>query len=305
MKKMLSTICVTVALVLSFCCFSGCGASQENGTNSDTEKTNQTDAKQEMKIEDITWTVDEGILDGERCVMLSFTNNSSFTVTNLELSFKEKANISEEKRNQYFEDIKEITDFDETDPDDVSDLEDLKKEKIAVTAESSVLCKPGESVNNQKCRYYTGYYTLENMEHFELVEPDMAKIKYVNDNMIITAYYDFHSKKFTKDSKTEPAFNWTDKEIGNDVPKPQADVVVVKSDYGTSYSFEILGWKIEDFNAYVNECKNSGFTVDEHEYSGYFSAKNENGCDISAHYDEDDFSVSVYLTKHEQKTETE
>ena len=36
------------------------------------------------------------------------------------------------------------------------------------------------------------------MNHFNLVEPDVATIKYINDNKIYTSYYDFSTKNIQK-----------------------------------------------------------------------------------------------------------
>ena len=46
--------------------------------------------QRKINIKDIAWNVDEGIADGERCVLLDYTNNTNYTITDFELTFKEK-----------------------------------------------------------------------------------------------------------------------------------------------------------------------------------------------------------------------
>ena len=257
----------------------------------------ETDSKSNnLKIEDIDWSVDEGIVDGDRYVMLSYTNNSKYTISYFEISFSEKSDITEEQKAKYFEDIKKIVEVDESDPEDVSDFEELKSREISMSVESEQVCSPGESISNEKCNYYSGYYYLRNIEHFNLVEPDIAVIKYIDDNKIYTLNYDFKSKKYTKDNKTEVAFYWTEKAIGSNIPKPKADIVSCGVDYDDRFSFDIHGWSLSDFDAYVDECQGKGFTVDKREHEGFYSADSENGYNIYLSFDEDDGEVSAHIS---------
>ena len=66
-----------LAVVLSVAaCFAGCGSSET--TNNPGGST----AKEKINIEDISWKVDEGIVDGDRYVLLNYTNNTQYTITN-------------------------------------------------------------------------------------------------------------------------------------------------------------------------------------------------------------------------------
>lgn len=299
MKKLVGLfgIILVISMITSY--FSGC----ETGEAENNSKGNNS---KDLPIEDIAWSVDEGVIDGERYVMLSYTNNSKYTISNIEISFKEKDKLTDEQKTKYFEDIKKIAEVDESDPDDVSDFQELKSREISMSVESNQVCRPGESVSNQKCHYYSGYFYLRNIEHYNLVEPDIATIKYIDSNKIVTVNYDFKSKKYTKDTKTDVAFYWTEKEIGNIIPKPKADIVSCDGiDYDDSFSFNIYGWTLDEFNSYVKECQSKGFTVDKREYEGFYSADNENGYNVYLSYDEDDASVSAHISSSKSTDNSE
>jgi len=300
MKITVRFLSVSLLMVMLLSLFAGCG---NNATKSDS-KVEKESKSNDLKIEDIDWSDDEGIVDGERFVMLSYTNNSKFTISNFEITFSEKSDITEEQKTKYFEDVKKIAEVDENDPDDASDFEELKSREISMSVESEQVCRSGESISNEKCHYYSGYYYLRNIEHFNLVEADIAVIKYIDDNKIYTVNYDFKSKKYTKDNKTEVAYYWTEKEIGNNIPKPKADIVSCGVDYDDRFSFDIHGWALDDFNAYVKECQEKGFTVDKREHEGFYSADSETGFNIYLNFDEDDGEVyAIISAKSAEKSE--
>ncbi len=70
---------VIMSLLVSL---TGCGSSK---TTSSSPKKNQ--------YKRYCLNVDEGIADGERCVLLDYTNNTNYTITDFELTFKEKKRI--------------------------------------------------------------------------------------------------------------------------------------------------------------------------------------------------------------------
>lgn len=93
-KKMFIVI---MSLLVSL---TGCGSS----------KTTSSSPKEKINIKDIAWNVDEGIVDGERCVLLDYTNNTNYTITGFELTFKEKKNITEEENQNYIQKLKSHVD---------------------------------------------------------------------------------------------------------------------------------------------------------------------------------------------------
>ena len=80
------------------------------------------------------------------------------------------------------------------------------------------------------------------------------------------------------------------------IPKPSA--LVVKKDGrddDTLFSFKVFGVTLSDFNTYVSECKNRGFSVDPGSYEGFYTADNENGYNVYLFFNEDNYSFSGWI----------
>lgn len=301
-KKVLCTFIAVIAAASATLVFTGCsndGASQasSNGTNnadSNASATSQTEkptqSRETIKIEDIDWNVDEGIVNGKKYVLLDYTNNSKFTIADFELTFKEKSSVTEEQKESYFSDIQSKMSFSD------DDMQQFKEKEISMHAETSKVVEPGESVKNVNCYYYSGIYYLMDINHFNLVEPDIATIKYVDNDKLYTVYYDFSSKKYSEEEDAEVAYYWTTTELGNKIPKP--DVKVAQkyiSDNEDSFGIEAFGVSTDQFNSYADKCKELGFTEDVSEYDTRYSAKDKDGYDLTISYSEDDDSMTITL----------
>lgn len=304
-KKNLCTFIAVIVAASATIVFGGCSdngapqastgsegvASQTSDDSSAVSQTKQPEKKREtIKIDDIAWNVDQGIVDGEKYVLLDYTNNSKYTVTDFEMTFKEKGSVTEEDKENFYNEIKDK--FSMSD----DDISELKQRDISMHAETEKIVEPGESAKNINCYYYSGIYYLKDINHFNLVEPDVATIKYINDNKIYTSYYDFSTKKYSEDENTEEAYYWTTSELGTKIPKP--DVKVVKkyiSDNENSFGFEAYGLSLDQFNEYVDKCKQLGFTVDESSYEGYYSADDKDGYNVYLSYKEDDDYMTVTI----------
>ncbi len=95
-EKVLTTLAVIISLTL---CFAGCSNSASAGIS------NSSAEKEKINIEDISWSVDEGIVDGDRYVLLNYANNTEYTITDFEITFKEKGDISDEEKANFYSDI--------------------------------------------------------------------------------------------------------------------------------------------------------------------------------------------------------
>ncbi len=96
-------------------------------------------------MEDISWNVDEGIVDGDHYVLLDYTNNTQYTITNFALTFKEKTGIIEEEKENFYLDIQQ--NFELSD----EEMEDLKNQPISMPPEMDRVVNPNESVSNINC----------------------------------------------------------------------------------------------------------------------------------------------------------
>ena len=279
-----------LAVVLSMSvCFAGCGSSET------TNDTGSSTAKEKINIEDISWKVDEGIVDGERYVLLNYTNNTQYTLTNFELTFKEKAGITEEEKENFYSDIQEK--FEASD----EDMEDIKSQPISMHAETDRVVNPGESVSNINCYYYGGSFYLKDINHYNLVEPDIATIKYIDEDKIFTLYYDYASKKYSAEADTEIAYQWSQTDLGSKIPKLDVKVVESGRDDESIFMFDAYGLSLEQFNAYVEKCKELGYTIEPSSFEGFYSADNTEGYNVYLCYDEKDYSMSGTISAPETK----
>lgn len=281
-----------LAVILSMAiCFAGCGSNEttnNHGINA---------AKEKIDIEDISWNVDEGIVDGDRYVLLNYTNNTQYTLTNFEITFKEKTGITEEEKASFYSDIQQ--NFEASD----EDMEELKSRPISMHAETDRVVNPSESASNINCYYYGGSFYLKDINHYNLVEPDIATIKYIDENKIFTVYYDYGSKKYSAETETEIAYQWSQTDLGSRIPKPDVKVVESGRDDEIIFMFDAYGLSLEQFNAYVEECKGLGYTIEPGSFEGFYSADNTEGYNVYLYYDEKDYSMSVTISAPETKSE--
>lgn len=295
MKKIVYLIALFVVILSLPLGFSGCGADASgNGDNAGS-------ATSSFQIEDLDWSVAEGIADGERYALLDYTNNSKYTVIEFEMQFKQKDGITDEEKEKYYSDVKEMFSIDESDPDDAEHFEDIKNRDIAMYAKSKQIAKAGETVSGIHCYYYSGYYYVKDMNHYALVVPDIATIRYIDKEKVFTVYYDYSAQKYTYDSKTEPAYYWTERGLEKVIPKPEADYVKNSGwDDSSCFIFEVCGWTVDDFNSYVKQCKEYGFIIDAEDADGIYIADSADGYNIELFYDENDFSMSGAVTLIEE-----
>ena len=280
MKQFKSFIEVFLVILMVGSLFACNSSEGEKTALSNSEKANS------IEIEDISWNVDEGIVDGERYVLLSYTNNSKYTISSFEITFKEKPGIKDEEKENFFADVKEKFEFSD------DDLTELKEESISMHTETDKVVNPGESVKDAYCFYYSGYYYVKDVGHYNLVEPDIATIKYIDDDKIHTTYYDFASKKYSVDDETQVAYQWSKTDLGNKIPKPEVKVLEGGRDDESVFMFDAYGMSLEQFDAYVEQCKELGYTVNERSHEGFYSADNDEGYNVYLYYENDDDEMS-------------
>lgn len=292
MKRIIERALATMLMVSVVVCMSACGASGEGGTGG--TASNKVEGP---KIEDIEWSVDEGISDGKRIPMLSITNNSSATIAGFEIEFTERGDLTDEERNTFFTDVKEQFELGD---DDMAEMQD---KAVGMHAETERVVLPGESISGIDLYYFQGYYYMRDMGHYSLVEPDIAIIDFVDGSIIYEEYYDFKSDKYTMGSEVENAQYWTTTELGTMIPKPEVPVLKQAVDNAHHFTFEAYGMSIEEFNSYVAQCKEKGFTVDPTEHDGFYAADNAEGYDIYANYYEDECMLHFSIDAPEEDSE--
>ena len=176
-------------------------------------------------------------------------------------------------------------------------MEEIKNKKIEFYAKSNRIVNKNKTVKNQRVYYYSGIYYLQDASYINLADPSTATIEYISNDKIHTAYYDYKSKEYTEDEKTEKAIYWTKGTFKDKLPKPKAQVI--KKDYidnKKSFSFVACGLTKDDYDSYVDKCKKMGYTVNADNFDDSYYAKNSEGYKIDIRYDADDFELNVTIS---------
>ena len=237
-----------------------------------------------LAIDDIDWFVNEAVVDGQNRVVFGYTNNSDYIITDVELEFMQKAGTTPEQLS-VFSNYKE--DYEKTD-EEISE--------VYILGYNRKFADPDEKVTDSTCVINGTFIPVESMSQYEIMEPDNMVITYIGaDNMMHIAYYNFKTQTLDLSNKTEALYEWSDTEFSSILPKPECLVVNLGSDDEESFSFTAYGNNRSQFEAYVELCKEAGFTVDEDTNENSFSAYNSEGTELVIGYVsiEEKFNVNM------------
>ncbi len=280
MKKIIALL---LAAVMAFA-LCACGVPGAPAGTSGTGSTASAE-KSPIKIEDIEWSAQLGIIDGERQFVLSYTNNSKYTIAYFCMIFTVKDELSEANQ-KALDELKTVY-----------ELEDSEMPLLELEAESEKLTDPGESDENMEV--LMGWNYLYSQDLFECFTPDILELDYIGkDNKIHTEYYDFLSGNYSEEAETREANEFPyDNPMAERLPELNARVISLITEYEGYVGFRAYGMTKDDFNSYVSACKEKGFTVDPYTSSNsdMYYAYSEDGYYIDLDYYSyaDEISVSL------------
>ncbi len=230
--------------------------------------------------------MEETILDGERVIAFNYTNNTPYTIIDVEMTFKQKEGVSVEQL-KAFEEISEHTE------------EELSE--VYILGYNRKIAEQGETVTESPCSVNGTYLWAESMGLYELMEPDMVSIAYIgHDDKAYAKYYDFKTQKYSDSSEGGlDIHEWSDSEISSLLPKCEARVVKITNDEDDSFSFKAYGVSREEYQSYAELCKEKGFVDDEYDKS--YQASNDNGYEVSIYYDVIEEKMSGRIEKGESE----
>lgn len=110
---------------------------------------------------------------------------------------------------------------------------------------------------------------------------------------------------FGDDTSSQEAseFNWNNISLGIMIPEPNSNLGKNLINDINYLSIDVVNISIDDFNEYVNECREKGFTNDVSETDVYFNASNAEGYSLMLYYTESDEELSIDLTAPAQTEE--
>ena len=122
-------------------------------------------------------------MNGQRYLALTYTNNSAYTIIELEMKFTQKEPLTEEQK-LLFPDLQEHLAYWER-----------EFTELYITGRNLKMSDPGEMVGDKSLTLNGTGIKVENKEQFALVEPDMMTILFLGpDGKAYELYYDFKTQ---------------------------------------------------------------------------------------------------------------
>lgn len=293
MKRAFAT-CAAAGLIACLAlagCSSNGGAMGSAGAAPQGSSVNQSESKggekDSIKVDEIDWSVEDGIIDGNRRVVFNYTNNSDYLVCGIKMEFRQRDDVTDEDRAVY-NSIYENNEF----------WQEMNggPEELYITASCMQMVDPGEAVDSVRCTFNSTSTSVESMDQYELMEPSLLSIAYLANGKKYVEYYDYGTGKYSLDSKSGEAANeWDESGISEVLPEPDSQLVVDSYSSSSYYSVNVYGFDREAYEAYVASCKDAGFTTDPYESDAFYSAENDSGDNLSLSYDASDEELAISL----------
>ncbi len=240
----------------------GCGSSNSDASNNGKNKSATKILPSYPKIDQLDWHVDSGVVDEQRRVLMDYTNNSKYTIVEFDLTFTQKSDVTDEQGQEELDKVKELLSFSD------DDLSEVKDKPLSGYVDSVILTRPGDTSTKQACYYYSGIFYMQDMSFYDLLTPDIATIKYIDNDTVHTVSYDFKSKNYTEDTDTTPAKETSKNSLTTDVPMITSDYVKV-DDYETSVYVTSYGITSSEYEKYCKEFEQIGYELSDE----YFNTK--------------------------------
>lgn len=264
------------------------------GKSSDDDKEPTNTNSSQIKIEDLDWEVTEGVYGNKRQLLFSYSNNSKYDVIDFNVNFDLKPNLTEEEM-KLIDDIKDFVD---------SPLTDEEKKGLYIMCPNgnydNTLINTGEALPPKPC-YLGSKSKLVHVDSitkslYDLMNPNLAKIKYVSDGKLYLVNYDFKNKNYTQENVKE-ANQWSDSDLAKMLPVPDIKIgekILEDEDY---YSFRGFGVDADYYNKYKLLCKEYGFNIDPYESEIVFSAFNKEGYEVEVTYNDIIQNMHISINK--------
>lgn len=275
--------------VLAFM-LAGCNGKQDTTSTGDTPSAAEqsTPADDAIKIDDIKLNVEAGLDGRTRRAMFSYTNNSDYTVVSVELDLVFPEDIDTTELEEPFDYILE---------QDVS-MEDLLESTMR--CEKGFAAEPGET--SRECTFDVYAYYVNNVEQYELMEPDMMVIRFLHNGLIYEEVYDYRSESYNLSSDTIDPEQWGEGDLSEAVPRPEDGYVIDTSEDDSRFTFEVSGLDPDAYSSYIDACKEAGYNVEVVETDGVYYADNEDGLShIDFFYNDNSGSLTAYVDRIEEE----
>ncbi len=111
---------------------------------------------------------------------------------------------------------------------------------------------------------------------------------YNNEGYIISLWYNRSDKELSIHLAAPMEMEtivWPNSEIVSFIPVPKSNIGKIINEDSESFSIFVGDMSKEDYNAYVNECYEKGFSLDYYRSDKYYGGKNKEGYEIFVSYE--------------------
>lgn len=211
-------------------------------------------------VEDIDWSVNQSPDENsEPLISLNYTNNTDYTITELEIKFNHKQ-ISTKN----------------------------------ILLHNAKFASSGESVENSKHYYGSTTKDILDLSQYNITNPSEIKIKWIaSDNTIRQKIYDCETETYSNSTEIEELYVWNESDLTKMLPKPEF-TVVKSSEENNELGFYFYDVSKEEYEKYTKDCERF-FDKYFKYYPGYSYGKNNSGYLISMWYDSENDTIKGSL----------
>lgn len=293
MKKL---IAIELAAAMAFGLV-GCGGSQstaasvENGSAeaaSDSQEETSADDTNETHSTEMKGTIDFEIAQGlneygNKSVTLTYTNNTNHTIIDLEFDADLKKDLTSEEENL----LKTLQQETEVEDNDLS--------WAYFRSYNECYTEPGNTSKPSDFTFNLNYISDPN--YYTLCDEGTLGIIYQDGDKLYTTVYNIDSKMFVSSSPRGNAYEWFTSEASSGIPKFEEHPTIVAVDedgYGTATIYNV---SLDDYEAYIDECKSAGFTNEIYDVGSGACFSNEDGVQLTYYYDSSSNVAGVSFNK--------
>lgn len=268
---LLLTVC-TIAVCLSFlvACSSGNDASPSGLPSSTNPKTSV--AKDAIKVDQIEWEASNAVENGFRRIDFIYSNGSNYPISEFEMDFTLKKDVTFDELKSAFTNPSTTNEYLTSIVEKLTE-EDYSQATITVTNQFVT----GSGSDSEPEYITAGITYLTSMDQFDLFEPNMMIVSYVDGNKIYKETYDYATASYSVSKDTTDIIEWPDSELTQMLPQPEDMLIVKVEEKDGGFKFETVGTSKAVFDEYVSACKAAGFTInaDESDYLDMYKAEND------------------------------
>lgn len=262
----------------------GSGDSSGSGTDTDESGSSTTVSSPQdryinnpPKVDQIDWAIEEGMVDGTTELSFNYTNNTEYTLYDVELKLVLKDDVTDEE-------LAVLAPLKEDAALGIDSDEDLKS--VYVVGHNYRVAEQGETVGESHCVINDIVEGELTQEQYALFVPDSMTMAYSagDDNMLYKTQYSYKDGSYTK-LITAPLVTLPTGPLVEYIPELNFPRVLIVSDTDTDLGLHCLGVTREDYTAFKQACVDKGFTNEAVDMGDSYMASSEDGkYDLSIGY---------------------